>query len=67
MSQFMHPSILGDESELVEGFLLGSCGMFHLPSSRGTLIGEQPNPWELLHPRDVPSRHRQSVFFYSYE
>ena len=23
------------------------------PSSRNTLIGEQPNPWELLHPRDV--------------
>ena len=28
------------------------------PSSRNTLIGEQPNPWELLHPRDVLSRHR---------
>ena len=28
------------------------------PSSRTTLIGEQPNPWELLHPRDVLSRHR---------
>src|SRR3989344_3789130 len=28
------------------------------PSSRITLIGEQPNPWELLHPRDVMSRHR---------
>ena len=38
--------------------LLGSCEVFHLPSSRGTLIGEQPNAWELLHPRAVPSRHR---------
>ena len=28
------------------------------PSSRATLIGEQPNPWELLHPQDVMSRHR---------
>ena len=28
------------------------------PSSRTTLIGEQPNPWEILHPRDVMSRHR---------
>src|SRR6201988_1318491 len=28
------------------------------PSSRTTLIGEQPTPWELLHPQDVMSRHR---------
>ena len=28
------------------------------PSSRTTLIGEQPNPWELLHPQDEMSRHR---------
>src|SRR5271154_5122448 len=28
------------------------------PSSRATLIGEQPNPWELLPPQDVTSRHR---------
>ena len=28
------------------------------PSSRNFLIGEQPNPWELLHPQDVMSRHR---------
>ena len=28
------------------------------PSSRSILIGEQPNPWELLHPRDMLSRHR---------
>ena len=28
------------------------------PSSRTTLIGEQPNPWELLQPQDVMSRHR---------
>src|SRR3569833_152717 len=28
------------------------------PSSRTTLIGEQPNPWYLLQPQDVMSRHR---------
>src|SRR6266853_5396311 len=28
------------------------------PSSRATLIREQPNPWDLLQPQDVTSRHR---------
>ncbi len=28
------------------------------PSSRIILIGEQPNPWELLHPQDMMGRHR---------
>ena len=28
------------------------------PSSRTTLIGEQPNPWDLLQPQDATSRHR---------
>src|SRR5260370_3004732 len=28
------------------------------PSSRTTLIGEQPNPWDLLQPQHVMSRHR---------
>ena len=28
------------------------------PSSRTTLIGEQPNPWDLLQPQDVMSRRR---------
>ena len=28
------------------------------PSSRTTLLGEQPNPWDLLQPQDVMSRHR---------
>ena len=28
------------------------------PSSRAALIGEQPNPWNLLQPQDVTSRHR---------
>src|SRR3989338_4313307 len=28
------------------------------PSSRTALNGEQPYPWELLHPQDAMSRHR---------
>ena len=28
------------------------------PSSRAPLIGEQPNPWDLLQPQDGTSRHR---------
>src|ERR1700710_3199474 len=28
------------------------------PSSRTTLSGERPNPWDLLQPQDVLSRHR---------
>ena len=28
------------------------------PISRTTLIGEQPNPWDLLQPQDVMRRHR---------
>ena len=28
------------------------------PSARATLIGEQPNPWDLLQPQDATSRHR---------
>ena len=28
------------------------------PSSRATLMGEQPTPWDLLQPQDVTSRHR---------
>src|SRR6478672_11882822 len=28
------------------------------PSSRDALMGEQPNPWDLLLPQDAPSRHR---------
>ena len=28
------------------------------PSSRTALIGEQPNPWKLLHLQDAMSRHR---------
>src|SRR5438270_12118610 len=36
------------------------------PSSRTTLIGEQPNPWDLLQPQDVMSRHRGANRFRRY-
>jgi hypothetical protein len=35
------------------------------PSSRTAFIGEQPNPWELLHPQDAMSRHR--TFFHCFQ
>src|SRR3954453_13811396 len=28
------------------------------PSSSAALMGEQPNPWDLLQPQDATSRHR---------
>jgi len=28
------------------------------PNSRTALMGEQPNPWDLLQPQDAMSRHR---------
>src|SRR5660398_315221 len=28
------------------------------PSSRTALVGEQPNPWDVLQPQDAMSRHR---------
>src|SRR5450759_1579257 len=29
------------------------------PSSRAALIGEQPNPWDVLPPQDATGRHRR--------
>ena len=37
------------------------------PSSRATLMGEQPNPWDLLQPQDVMSRHRGAKHCRRYE
>ena len=36
------------------------------PSSRTSLIGEQPNPWDLLQPQDATSRHRGAKPFRRY-
>src|SRR4026207_1847420 len=33
------------------------------PSSRTALMGEQPNPWDLLQPQDATSRHRGAKHF----
>ena len=37
------------------------------PSSRAALMGEQPNPWDLLQPQDATSRHRGAKPFRRYE
>lgn len=37
------------------------------PSSRNFLIGEQPNPWKLLHLQDKLSRHRGAELRRRYE
>jgi hypothetical protein len=37
------------------------------PSSRSVLIGEQPNPWDLLQPQDTLSRHRGAKLPRRYE
>src|ERR1700693_3565121 len=34
------------------------------PSSRTALMGEQPNPWDLLQPQDATSRHRALIHRY---
>ena len=45
------------ESRRVDLDIIGSFWRFE-PSSRNFLIGEQPNPWDLLQPQDKLSRHR---------
>ena len=37
------------------------------PSSRSALMGEQPNPWDLLQPQDALSRHRGAKLRRRYE
>ena len=37
------------------------------PSSRATFMGEQPNPWDLLQPQDVTSRHPGAKRFRRYD
>ena len=37
------------------------------PNSRTTLLGEQPNPWNLLQLQDVMSRHRGAKQLRRYE
>ena len=37
------------------------------PSSRATLMGDPPTPWDLLQPQDVTSRHRGAKPLRRYE
>ena len=37
------------------------------PSSRTALMGEQPNPWDLIQPQDATSRHRGAKLCRRYE
>jgi hypothetical protein len=37
------------------------------PSSRAILTGEQPDPWDLLQPQDMTSRHRGAKLRRRYE
>ena len=37
------------------------------PTSPANLMGEQPNPWDLLQPQDVTSRHRGAKPLRRYE
>ena len=45
-----HPTLVADRDRTVS--------RRSKPSSRTALIGEQPNPWDLLQPQDAMSRHR---------
>ena len=47
---FKYPTIVADRDRTVS--------RRSEPSSRTALIGEQPNPWDLLQPQDAMSRHR---------
>ena len=48
-------------------YLLLSTSVRSEPSSRIFLIGEQPNPWDLLQPQDKMSRHRGAEHRRRYE
>src|SRR5215204_4075293 len=49
-ASFQHPTPIPDRDRTVS--------RRSEPSSRAALIGEQPNPWDLLQPQDATSRHR---------
>src|SRR5665213_1813670 len=48
-------------------FLATQCCLRFEPSSRTTLNGEQPYPWDRLQPQDVMSRHRGAKLPRRYE
>src|SRR5262245_62810529 len=49
-SPLKYPSLTADRDQTVSRRFK--------PSSRTALIGEQPNPWDLLQPQDAMGRHR---------
>ena len=54
-----HPTLVADRDRTVS--------RRSEPSSRTALIGEQPNPWDLLQPQDAMSRHRGANLCRRYE
>ena len=61
--RFVHPGplVLGTEPRKVPAPTVDrdqTVSRRFKPSSRTALIGEQPNPWDLLQPQDAMSRHR---------
>ncbi len=54
-----HPTLVADRDRTVS--------RRSEPSSRTALIGEQPNPWDLLQPQDAMSRHRGAKLCRRYE
>ena len=55
-----NPLVLGDQSTLLSNLVdrVRPALRRSEPSSRTTLMDEQSNPWDLLQPQDVMSRHR---------
>ena len=69
-SQAASPLVLGGESLSILKTLTvdrdQTVSRRFKPSSRTTFMGEQPNPWNLLQPQDVMSRHRGAKRFRQY-
>ena len=45
-------------AEFIDSAFMSTVSRRSKPSSRAALMGEQPNPWDLLRPQDATSRHR---------
>src|SRR5881396_3232684 len=59
LSEHSYPALLLTEQLEHQRFVRpGPLVLSSEPISRTTLTGEQPDPWDLLQPQDVMSRHR---------
>src|SRR5712672_2975438 len=59
LSEHSYPALLLTEQLEHQRFVRpGPLVLRSEPRSRTTLTGEQPDPWDLLQPQDVMSRHR---------